>query len=128
MAAGLPFPSGVEMERLYKKGSSKLAVHVEGLFANLSGAETQALRRLAAGEDFTLVCSAVIDCVSDTLVRLLINTANYFGMKSFLFTGGVICNTIIRENIKNVCKENGLDCVFAQKNLCSDNACGLALA
>jgi N6-L-threonylcarbamoyladenine synthase len=128
VAAGLKFPSGSEMEKLYISGAKKLAVHVEGLAANLSGAETQALKRLAAGEPPSVVCSAVIDCVSDTLTKLIKNAANLSGLESFLFTGGVICNTIIRENIKNVCAENGLGCVFAQKHLCSDNACGLALA
>lgn len=128
VAAGLKFPSGSEMEKLYTPGAPKLAVHVEGLSANLSGAETQALRRLSDGEDAALVCSAVIDCVSMTLTKLLVNTANLSGLKSFLFTGGVICNTIIRENIKNVCAKNDFCCVFAQKHLCSDNACGLALA
>lgn len=128
VAAGLTFPSGSEMEKLYVSGAPKLAVHVEGLSANLSGAETQALRRLASGENAAIVCSAVIDCVSRTLTRLLVNTADFCGFKSFLFTGGVICNTIIRENIKNVCAENSLGCMFAQKHLCSDNACGLALA
>ncbi len=128
VAAGLKFPSGSQMEKMYVSGAPKLAVHVQALSANLSGAETQALRRLAAGEDAAFVCSAVIDCVSRTLTELLINTSTLKGIKSFLFTGGVICNTIIRENIKNACVENSLSCVFAQKHLCSDNACGLAMA
>ncbi len=128
VAAGLEFPSGAEMEKQYVPSAAKLAVHVEGLSANLSGAEAQALRRLSGGEEAVLVCSAVIDCVSNTLTKLLVNAANSSRLKSFLFTGGVICNTIIRENIENVCAKNGLGCVFAQKHLCSDNACGLALA
>lgn len=128
VAAGLKFPSGSEMEKIYVKGAARLAVHVDGLTANLSGAETQALRRLAGGEDAAFVCSAVIDCVSETLAKLLFNVINSSELESFLFTGGVICNTIIRENIENVCEKKDVGFVFAQKNLCSDNACGLALA
>ncbi len=128
VAAGLGFPSGAQMEKLYRPGADRLSVHVEGLNANLSGAETQAQRRLKNGEDAALVCSSAIDCAAETIARLLVNAANLCGLKSFLFTGGVICNTIIREYIENMCARNGLGCIFAQKNLCSDNACGLALA
>ncbi len=128
VAAGLSFPAGAHMEKLYQNGSKKLAVHVKGLSANLSGAETQAMRRLEQGEDSALVCSSVIDCVSETLVRLIRNTYQISGIRSFLFTGGVICNTIIRENIQKECVQRSLDFVFAQRALCSDNACGLALA
>ncbi len=128
VAAGLSFPSGAEMEKLYTPGAKKLSVHVDGLTANLSGAETQAQRRLESGEDAALVCSGAIDCAAETLAALLVNAADSCGFKSFLFTGGVICNTIIRENIENTCDKNGLAAVFAKKHLCSDNACGLALA
>ena len=128
VAAGLPFPAGAQMEKLYRPGADKLSVHVAGLTANLSGAETQAQRRLKNGEDAALVCSSAIDCAGETLQKLLINAADLCGLKSFLFTGGVICNTIIRENIEKVCAQYGFGCVFAPKHLCSDNACGLALA
>lgn len=128
VAAGMAFPSGAEMEKLYKPGAKRLAVHVDGLSANLSGAETQAQRRLQNGEAAALVCSSAIDCAAQTLTKLLVNAAKLCNLKSFLFTGGVICNTIIRENIQNTCDKNGLAAVFAKKHLCSDNACGLALA
>lgn len=128
VAAGLAFPSGAEMERLYKPGAKRLSVHVEGLSANLSGAETQAQQRLNSGEDAALVCSSAIDCAGETLTQLLMNAAERCDFKSFLFTGGVICNTIIRSNIEKLCEKNGLGCLFAEKHLCSDNACGLALA
>lgn len=128
VAAGLDFPAGAQMETIYRPGADSLSVHVEGLFANLSGAETQAQRRLQNGEDPASVCSAAIDCAAETVVRLLVNAAGVAGLKSFLFTGGVICNTIIRDKIENLCAKMRLSHAFAQKHLCSDNACGLAFA
>jgi len=128
VAAGLPFPSGAAMESLYRPGSKRLSAHIDGLAVNLSGAETQALKRLEKGEDAADVCGSVIDCAADTLARLLTNTAEKCGLSRFLFTGGVICNTIIREKIDEICERDGFHSVFAQKRLCSDNACGLALA
>lgn len=128
VAAGLGFPAGEEMEKLYIKGNRRLPVNVTGLSVNLSGAEAQAKRLLAAGEDKSSVCSAVIDCASETLVKLALNAAKETGLKKFVFTGGVICNRIIRENLLEVCADNGYESILADKAYSGDNACGLALA
>jgi N6-L-threonylcarbamoyladenine synthase len=128
VAIGLAFPAGREMERMYALGGVKLAVHVDGLSANLSGAETQALRLLKAGGDPAQVCSGAIDCVAETLEKLVINAAQIAGLKRFLLTGGVICNEVIRQRLMAACAKTGVDAAFAQKKYCGDNACGLALA
>lgn len=126
--AGLPFPSGEAIGKLYQEGAEKLCVHVEGLYANLSGAETQAMRRLESGEDAAFVCSAVIDCAAQTIAALAKNAAEKFGFDQFIFTGGVMRSNIIRAYAEKICAENGISCITAQKQYCSDNACGLALA
>ena len=128
VAADLPFPSGREVERMYQPGGATFSVSVSELSANLSGAETQAMRMLSAGADAAYVCSGVIDCVAQTLIRLLVNAKNEARLDKFIFTGGVICNTIIREKIQQTCLELGCFCVLAELPYCSDNACGLALA
>ncbi len=128
VAAGLSFPSGKQIEKIYSKNDIHLAVNVKGLSANLSGAETQALRMLEQGADKDDVLSAVIDCSADTIIQLIKNAAKDTNIKNFIFTGGVICNTIIREKITKVCAQNGYGCVLAQKKYSGDNACGLALA
>ena len=128
VAAGLKFPSGAEMEQLYTPEGVKLAVHVEGLRTNLSGAETQAGRLLASGIDAARVCSGAIDCAAETLEMLVRNTAKQTGLIRFLFTGGVMCNTVIRQKLKAACENLGTEAIFTQKEYCGDNACGLALA
>jgi len=128
VAAGLKFPAGAEMERMYTPDGVKLAVHVEGLAANLSGAETQAMRLLAGGADAARVCSGAIDCAAETLVTLVQHTAEQCGLDRFLFTGGVMCNAVIRQRLEAVCAAIGAEATFAQKQYCGDNACGLALA
>ena len=128
VAAGLPFPSGVAMERAYRPGGAKLSVNVDGLHTNLSGAETQALRMLEEGRDKTQVFSGVIDCVAQTLKKLTENAEKQTDLQKFIFTGGVICNTIVREQIARSCAAQNAAAIFAQKQYCSDNACGLALA
>ena len=128
VAAGLEFPSGAQMERLYTKNGTELSVCVNGLNANLSGAETQAMRMLKDGVDKTLVCSGVIDCVSETIIRLIKNAADMTGIKNFVFTGGVICNKIVRGEIAKACQSGRMNYLLAKKEYCTDNACGLALA
>lgn len=128
VAAGLGFPSGREMEQMYVPGGVKLSVHVDGLSVNLSGAETQAMRMLENGCDKAKVCSGVIDSAAETLARLTVNAAAETGFKRFLFTGGVICNGIIRKRLEAACAEIGVQATFAQEQYCGDNACGLALA
>ncbi len=128
VAAGLMFPAGAEMERMYVPDGVKLSVHVEGLSANLSGAETQAQRLLASGTDAATVCSGAIDCAAETLAKLAENAAEQTGINRFLFTGGVMCNGVVRRRLGAVCSQIGAEPVFAQKQYCGDNACGLALA
>lgn len=123
VAAGLPFPSGKHIESMYTKNSEDFAVTVDGMYANLSGAETQSLRALVDGKDVSSVLSGVIDCVAKTLSQLVKNAA----MDKFIFTGGVMCNRSIRESVKKACKEVGANCILANKKYCADNACGVAL-
>jgi N6-L-threonylcarbamoyladenine synthase len=128
VAAGLPFPSGAHMEKLYRPGTKKLAVKVDGIHANLSGAETQALRRLASGEDPAEVCSSAFDCVAETLGRLIVNAAETLGMTRFVLTGGVMAGSVIRERLTAEGHAKGIGLILTQREYCGDNACGLALA
>lgn len=128
VAAGLKFPAGEEIEKIYTQSGAKLPVNVSGLGANLSGAETKALRLLKEGKDASYVCSGVIDCAAETLVQLVCNAAEITGIKRFIFTGGVICNRIIREMIYDTCCARAFECILTNKIYSGDNACGLALA
>lgn len=123
VAAGLPFPCGKHIESMYINNDENYAVNVDGLYTNLSGAETQSLRALEDGRNKTSVCSGVIDCVSQTLSQLVRN-ADY---NKFIFTGGVMCNEVIRETVRKTCREISAECILTDKRYCSDNACGVAL-
>jgi len=128
VAAGLPFPAGAHMEKLYRPGAKKLAVRVDGLSANLSGAETQALRRISGGENADEVCSAAFDCVAETLGRLIVHAAETLGHKRFILSGGVIAGTVIRERLKDIGERSKINIILTKREYCGDNACGLALA
>jgi N6-L-threonylcarbamoyladenine synthase len=127
VAAGLGFPAGEEMEKLYAPDGARLSDSVNGLSVNLSGAEAQAKRLLQEGREPSFVFGGVIDCCAQTLARVAVNAAKETDIKKFVFTGGVICNTIIREKLTGICAENGYDYIVALKAYSGDNACGLAL-
>lgn len=128
VAAGLGFPAGEVMEKLYTENGAVLTASVKSLNVNLSGAEAQAMRLLQSGTEVSCVCSGVIDCAAETLVKLADNAAVNTNIKKFIFTGGVICNRIIREKLKAHCAQKGFECIIADKTYSGDNACGLALA
>jgi N6-L-threonylcarbamoyladenine synthase len=83
---------------------------------------------LADGVDAARVCSGAIDCAAETLEKLVRAATEQTGLKRFLFTGGVMCNGIIRQQLQTACADIGAEAIFAQKQYCGDNACGLALA
>lgn len=128
VAAGLSFPAGAEMEKQYSPGGAKLSVNVSGLRVNLSGAEAQAIRLIKQGREAAYVFSGAIDCAAETLSRLVINAVKETNIKKFIFTGGVICNKIIREKLTQTCAQNGCGFILAGQAYSGDNACGLALA
>ncbi len=121
--AGLPFPAGKHIEEIYKTDNEKFAVTVNGLEANLSGAETQALRALEAGKDNAEVLSGVIDTVAETISALIENASGY---KNFIFAGGVMSNSVIRSKAEQTCAKAGAECILTDKKYCSDNAAGIA--
>ena len=122
--AGLPFPAGRHIEELYREGCPTFSVSVDGLSANLSGAETQAIRALEAGEDKTEVLSGVIDTAAQTIAELVKNASAY---DKFIFTGGVMANGIIRKKMQNTCAKINSECILADVKYCGDNAAGIAL-
>lgn len=128
VAAGLGFPAGEEMEKLYSENGAAFTTSVKSLNVNLSGAEAQAMRLLQNGAGISHVCSGVIDCAAETLIKLADNAAEETNIKKFIFTGGVICNRIIRGKLKDHCGRKGYEYIMANKTYSGDNACGLALA
>src|SRR5690606_29970716 len=75
VALGLPFPAGPALEELAaqgRPGALRLPVSARGTTVSFSGPTTAALRALdqgAAGPDLAL---AVLECVAETLARLVV--------------------------------------------------------
>lgn len=132
VAMGLAFPSGPYLERLAEKGraESRLTASVQGLDCHFSGAETQALRWLAAGElSQEDIAAEVFSCVARTVARVIVAGCEQEGLTDALLGGGVASSSRIRAEVSaRVAKRNrSIRLHFARPELSGDNAVGVAL-
>lgn len=116
---GLPFPCGRYIEDLAKKSANNLKpiVCVKENNCNFSGVENKCLKMLEDGilkEDVSLF---LINSISATLEKMLQNKE-----KPIVLAGGVMSNSIIKENL---CKYKNV--YFASPEFSSDNAAGIAI-
>jgi len=121
---GLPFPAGASMEALAltnNKPIPKKRISINGCKINLSGLENMASSLYKQSGDKALVSAFVLDYVARSLMALCEVYEQQHGKSVFLFSGGVMSNTII----KNMISER-YTAHFAEPRLSADNAVGIA--
>lgn len=121
---GLEFPAGKQLEQLALQSSEKYNIKpsVKGLTLSLSGVENKCNRMFDEGkpkEDIALYC---LKYISASVCAVTKNAKEIYPNLPILFVGGVMSNSIIREDL-TFCK----DAVFAKPEFSSDNACGAAV-
>jgi N6-L-threonylcarbamoyladenine synthase len=124
---GLPFPSGVELEKLARRATARairLPSSVRGLVCSFSGQETQAIRLLDGGKTKEEVAYAVYDCMARTFSKMLTNAMEAYGCHAVLISGGVSGSQLLRELLLTRMEKKML---FARDGLSADNAVGAAL-
>ncbi len=124
VSMGLPFPSGPFVEELALLNRSKIPakkISVRGTEANLSGLENMAIELYRKTEDKSLVCAFVLDFIGKTLSALSDAYASHYGNTPFVYSGGVMCNGIIKKMVSE-----GREAYFAEPAMSSDNAVGIA--
>ena len=122
---GLNFPCGPELEKLALK--SKLSLKREKVFRrdgrfSLSGVENKCKKMFDNGEkpeDIALYCINYIRSALDDTVKEIISN---YGELPLIFSGGVMSNSIIRNDFMN-----RYNAFFAEPQYSSDNACGIAI-
>lgn len=121
---GLKFPCGAELEKLASNGKlirKYKPVLKEGNCC-LSGVENLCLDMLKNGalkEDVALFC---LDAVTKTIVKMTEYGQEIFGDLPIVYAGGVMSDTIIRNEI-----ESRFNCVFSRPEFSCDNAAGVAI-
>ena len=121
---GLQFPAGAHMEQLALENTEKIPKKKPKLSdfkVNLSGLENMALKLYADTTDKKLTAAFVLDYIKNALIMLAESYETAYGKVPFVFAGGVMCNSIIR----NALKER-FDASFAIPQMSADNAVGIA--
>jgi N6-L-threonylcarbamoyladenine synthase len=133
---GLPYPGGPEIDRLAKQGDRRryeLPRSMPGssnLDFSFSGLKT-AVRYLLAklnGDFQADLCASFQEAVVDVLVRKTVAAAKLVGVNLITVSGGVSCNSRLRERMAEAAETAGLALKLADPQLSTDNAAMIAYA
>jgi N6-L-threonylcarbamoyladenine synthase len=127
---GLPYPGGPNVDRLAAAGDPRRhafprsMLDSDDFYFSFSGLKT-AVRYLlpqlteSRKED---VCASFQEAVVDVLVAKTLRAAEACGHRVVAISGGVSCNSRLRQRFADACAERGLELMLAEPELCTDNA------
>lgn len=136
-ALGLGYPGGAEIDRLAKDGDPerfRFPRPLSGrntLWFSFSGLKTSLVRRVEKGgipEDGTLndICAGYQEAIVDVLIEKSLLAARKTGVKNFAITGGVACNSRLREKAGKMFEKKKIKLAIPSPALCTDNAAMVA--
>ena len=133
---GLPYPGGPNVNHLALGGDP--AAHAfprsmidSGDFAfSFSGLKTSMRYLIPKLDTLHLpdLCASFQEAVVDVLVAKTMQAAAATGRGTVAMSGGVSCNTRLREKMAEACNAHGLELLVADIALCTDNAAMIAYA
>ena len=122
---GLPFPCGAALERAAAQNRDPVpavSISHRGCYVNLSGLENKAKQLYDQTGHVPLVAAFVLAVVERALLVMSEAFTAAYGVMPLLFAGGVMGNRLIRGELSR-----RYDAFFAEPDLSSDNAVGIAL-
>ena len=127
---GLPYPGGPNVDKFAHKGNAarfdfpRSMLHSGDFAFSFSGIKTSVrylLQKLDA-VPVADVCASFQEAVVDVLVEKTLRAARETGRKVVTVSGGVSCNSRLREKMSAACSRDGLELLLAEPSLCTDNA------
>jgi len=121
---GLPFPCGMELEKLasaYKGQLAKKKVCVRDGSCSLSGIENLARSMYEKEGDREKTAAFVFDFLCRTLCTMCEQILEKYGDMPILFAGGVMSNKLMRVELSS-----RFEAYFSAPEFSSDNAAGVA--
>lgn len=127
---GLPYPGGPNVNRLACEGDPTRfdfprSMLSSGDFAfSFSGLKTSVRYLLQKMDEVPVadVCASFQEAVVDVLVEKTVRAAAEMRRRTIAVSGGVSCNSRLREKLAAVCGARGLELLLAEPSLCTDNA------
>jgi N6-L-threonylcarbamoyladenine synthase len=127
---GLPYPGGPNVNRVARDGDParfdfpRSMLHSDDFAFSFSGLKTSVRYLLPKLAELPLadVCASFQEAVVDVLVGKTIRAAKQTGLRVVAVSGGVSCNTRLREKLAAACTKAELELLIAEPSLCTDNA------
>jgi len=132
---GLPYPGGPELDRLAGEGDReafrfprpKMADHDDDFsFSGLKTSVRYYLRDhpdvLEHGQRLRDLCASVQAAIVEVLVTKTVRAARRLNRSCVTASGGVTCNSGLREALTTSCERHGLRLRLATASFCTDNA------
>lgn len=117
------FPCGKELEQLALSCSQDIKVRptLKDCDCCLSGVENICKKLLDSGSDKSYIAALCLKHIEETLLLMTNRILDKYGDMPVIFAGGVMSNSIIRNNLTEK-----LPCTFCEPQYSTDNACGIA--
>ena len=131
---GLPYPGGPNVNRVANDGDATRfdfprSMLSSGDFAfSFSGLKSSVRYMLQKMDDVPVadVCASFQEAVVDVLVDKTVRAALATRRKIVAVSGGVSCNSRLREKLAAACSARGIELLLAEPSLCTDNAAMIA--
>lgn len=131
---GLPFPGGVQVDRLSQNGNRAAYYFPKGLledgsldfsFSGLKSSAQRLIQSISREEkqkNISDLCASFQESVAQTLVTKLRWAVEKYKIKNISITGGVSANSRVRELAEALAQEKGLTLLIPPLRYCTDNA------
>lgn len=121
---GFPFPAGRYVDELARKSDRKYKMNIKLKDGSccLSGVENKCKAMLENGENPEDICRFCIDYIMTALYKMALWAKENYGDLPIVFSGGVMSNSIIKEEFTEK-----LNASFAEPVFSADNAAGTAI-
>jgi N6-L-threonylcarbamoyladenine synthase len=127
---GLPYPGGPNVDRLARNGNARRYEFPRSMLESgdchfsFSGLKTAVRYLLPKLDEINVadVCASFQEAVVDVLVAKSVHAARAQSRDTIAVSGGVSCNSRLREKLAQACAGHGLQLLLAEPALCTDNA------
>ncbi|WP_338814995.1 tRNA (adenosine(37)-N6)-threonylcarbamoyltransferase complex transferase subunit TsaD [Bernardetia sp. Wsw4-3y2] len=137
----LPYPGGVEIDKLAQKGKVQdyglPKVDLPNLDFSFSGLKTAILYFIRKQEqknpnfikeNINDICATIQHTLIETLLRKIIQAAEQKGINQIAIAGGVSANSELRKRMTELGEERNWDIFIPKMEYCTDNAAMIAMA
>ncbi len=129
---GLGYPGGPQVSKCAEQGKDCITFVKNkdnlGYNFSFSGKKTAVINYINSLKQKNLpiptndICASFQSCVVKELVEKTIKATLNSNLNKIVVAGGVSANKLLREELKNQCAKNNIECYFPELQYCTDNA------